>query len=297
MGWGERFKDPMGRKKHIAQDLKEIHYHKREDGSIDDTPRILLVFPVFTHVLPEAFGAFMALALHSARWLPKYKFDVMLCERELIHSAMNRAADTCIKNPWYIGLVAFDDDCIIPNNAVVRFAAHYEHGQHVVAGYGFMRRYPHTTTVGKFNTEGPILYPSKDPTLLKGGEQRGFEWIDDVAELKSRADTHGLVEVDFCGVPAMFISRKALHDIKPPHFMHHDATGSVMTHDIFFCNKARDMGFKVMVDMEIECGHIGPSPIITSDTRKWARMAVEASEMKEPVIIKDIGAGLTEKGA
>lgn len=271
-----RVTDPTGRKQHIVKDVKEIHYHRKPDGTVDDTPRILLVFPVFSHVLPEAFASFMHLALHSARWLPQYKFDVMLCERELLHSAMNRAAELCIKNPWYIGMVAFDDDCIIPANAVVRFAAHYEHGHHIIAGYGFMRRYPHTTTVGTLLDSGPTIF--HDPGVIQTGEQRGFKWLDDCDELKSRADEHGLVEVDFCGMPAMFISRKVLHDMKTPHFMHEDKTGAVTTHDIYFCNKARDMGHKVMVDMTLECGHIGPSPVITEQTRKWARVAVETKE-------------------
>lgn len=268
--------DPFGRQQHVTKEPKEINYHKNADGSIDTTPRVLLVFPVFSHVLPDAFLAFMHLALHTARWCEKYKFDVMLCERELLHNAMNRAAEICIKNPWYVGMVAFDDDCIIPANAVARFLAHFEHDHHVVAGYGFMRRFPHTTTVGRYYDAGAMLH--HEPGILHSGEQRGFEWLDDISKIKAGADAHGLADVDFCGMPAMFISRKCLYDIKPPHFMHTDSTGGQMTHDIYFCNKAKDKGYRVEVDMTIECGHIGPSPVINEQTRKWARIAVEGME-------------------
>lgn len=280
MGWQERIKkrvnDPMGRKQHIVPDMKEIHYHKNPDGSLDQTPRILLVFPVFSHVLPEAFASFVAMSLNAARFLPKYKFDVMLCERELLHMAMNRAVEVCIKNPWYIGMVAFDDDCLPPANTVTRFVAHFEHGIDIVAAYSYMRRFPHTTTVGLHLDTGPTIF--HDPNVIHTGEQRGFTWQDDVEKLKLKANEHGLIEVDFCGMPAMFISRRLLAKMKTPHFMHEDKTGAVTTHDIYFCNKARDMGYKVHVDMTLECGHIGPAPIINSQTREIARRAVDLNQ-------------------
>lgn len=266
--------DPLGRKRHIEKEMKPIQFHKNPDGSVDQTPRVLFVFPVFTHVLPEAFASFVVMALHAARWCPDYKFDVMLCERELIHSAMNRAAEQCIMNPWYAGMIAFDDDCLPPANLVQRMLAHFEHGQHIVAGFGYMRKFPHTTTVGRFFKDGPIIFPNVDG---KGnGEQRGFEWLDDIESFTP--DEHGLITCDFCGMPAMFISRKVLVDMKAPHFLHQDTTGAVMTHDVYFCNKARDLGYSIKVDLTLECQHIGPSPLINSQTRKWAREAVEQAQ-------------------
>ncbi len=246
---------------------KTIGFYKQADGSPDRTPRVLLVFPIFTHVLPQAFHAFAAMLLKAARDCPTYKFDVMLCERELLHSAMNRAAEACLFNLMYVGMIAFDDDCLPPGHTIPRLMAHYEHGHHIVAGYGFMRNYPHTTTVGRLHKEGPILEYDQN----FNGMQRGFYWLDDIAGVTP--DAHGLIAVDFCGMPAMFVSRQVLQKVEKPYFAHQDGTGATTTHDIYFCNKAKDAGFAVEVDVTLECAHIGPAPLITSETRTWARKA------------------------
>lgn len=253
----------LGRTPHQVVPMKNISVNRKEDGSVDTSSRILLVFPVFSHVLPAAFSAFTALLLHAGRHCPKYKFDVLVQERSLLHSAMNGAAKVCIENPFYDGLIAFDDDCLPPANLVERLLAHYEHGHHVVAGVGYMRGYPHTTTVGRFYKEG---------TMIVGDKQQGFEWLDNLEDYTP--DEHGLLKVDFCGMPAMFISRKCLYAIEAPHFGHTDKTGAVTTHDIYFCNKARDNGFEIEVDVTLECAHIGPAPLITRQNRDLARAAV-----------------------
>lgn len=257
----------LGRAAHQAKAMKPISLNRNPDGSVDTTPRVLLVFPIFMQVLPAAFSAFAAMLLHAARHCPTYKFDVLVQERSLLHSAMNGAAKTCIENPFYVGMIAFDDDCLPPAHLIERLLAHWEHGHHVVAGVGYMRGYPHTTTVGRFYPEG---------TMIVGDKQQGFEWLDDLA--KETPDEHGLLAVDFCGMPAMFISRKCLYAIEGPHFGHADKTGAITTHDIYFCNKARDKGFTIEVDVTLECAHIGPAPIITRSTRDLARAAVEPKE-------------------
>lgn len=250
----------------MEQEMKPITYHKNRDGSLDTTPRVLLVFPVFTHVLAPAFGAFLMAMLHASRYCPKYKFDVFVPERCLLHSAMNQAAQTCIENPWYAGMIAFDDDCLPPQHLVEKMIQHYEAGHQVVAGVGYMRGFPHTTTVGRFLDHGSVIYAEK-------GEQRGFEWLDDLSA--HTPDEKGLITVDFCGMPAMFISRAVLAAVDAPYFMHEDKTGAVMTHDIYFCNKARDKGYSIEVDTTLECAHIGPAPLITRETRDLARAAVK----------------------
>lgn len=105
--------------------------------------------------------------------------------------------------------------------------------------------------------------------MIVGDKQQGFEWLDNLDDYAP--DEHGLLTVDFCGMPAMFISRKCLYALDTPHFAHSDKTGAVTTHDIYFCNKARDKGFTIKVDVTLECAHIGPAPLITKHSRDTAR--------------------------
>lgn len=254
-----------GRDQHIEKIGKTITFRKNPDGSVDTRPRLLLVFPIFSHIFPAAFQAFAAMLLTASRSLPDVQIDLLVQERMLLHTAMNHAAETCIQNPWYMGMIAFDDDCLPPSDLIQRMVAHFQRGEQIVAGVGYMRGYPHTTTVGRYYQEGPVI---------EGHEQKGFAWLDDLP--KAEADAHGLLDVDFCGMPAMFISRKVLAAIDAPHFMHQDNTGGVTTHDIYFCNKAKDAGFPVKVDVTMECAHIGPAPLITKATRDAARQAVGA---------------------
>jgi hypothetical protein len=228
----------------------------------DNSKRWLLIVPIFTHVLPQAFYNFFALALRTARDLPDYKFDVMQAERQLLHSAMNNAVDAVLTR-GYAGLIAFDDDCLPPVDAVTRLVKHAERGRAYVAGLGYMRNYPHTTTVGKYYDEGPTMI---DAT----GECAGFYWLD-ALPFRER----GLIECDFAGVPIVMISRAALEQVEKPAFGHTDATGGQMTHDIFFCRRLQAAHIPVLVDTSIECGHIGPSPIIDGVSRDAARAAVK----------------------
>lgn len=260
------------RRPHVEKEMKVIHYAKNPDGTVDTTPRVLLVWPIFDNMKPQACGAFFAMCLQAARYCPEIKFDVMTPERTLIHMAMNHAADACVKNPWYQGMICFDDDCLPPAGLVQKMMLHWNRGHHIVAAMGYMRGYPHTTTVGRFLEAGPTIFKDAQSEDV----QRGFEWIDTPELLK--ADEHGLIDVDFCGMPAMWISRKVLVDLEAPHFLHEDGTGAQTTHDIHFCNKARDKGYQIKVDISLECAHIGAGPLITRETRDQARLAVQIAE-------------------
>lgn len=263
-----RVKSLFGFKDGKHRELKQMVINRNPDGTVDSSKRVLLVFPIFTHVFPMAFHAFSAALLQAARFCPDIKFDVMVLERQLIHSAMNQAAESCVQNPFYEGLITFDDDCIMPSNVITRLMAHYQLGGHkVVAAHGFMRSFPHTTTVGRLIPEGMTIHHKGQAS---SGEIRGFNWLDELP--KNEADEHGLIDCDFCGMPAMFIAREVLMKMQQPPFGVQDGGGS-STHDIYFCNRAKDAGYSIKVDVTLECGHIAAAPIVTSQTRSWARKA------------------------
>lgn len=231
-------------------------------------PRWLLVVPVFYSVLPPAFYNFCALMMRTGRDLSgQYEFALMQAERQLLHVAMNSAVEAVLTHE-YSGLIAFDDDCLPPVDAITRLIQHAEAGHHYVAGMGYMRNYPHTTTVGKYYPEGMTL-------LANTQEACGFYWLD-----KLPTQPRGLLEVDFCGVPIVLMTRHLLERVEKPLFGFNDPSGQ-MTHDVFCARRVQAAGFKVLVDTSIECGHIGPAPLITGVTRTVARAAVKWTEEAE----------------
>lgn len=230
----------------------------------------LIVVPVFMQVLPKAFYNFFAMAMRAGRDLyPEgYTFVLMQAERQILHMAMNKAADAVLEH-GYAGLLAFDDDCLPPADCITRLIRHHEAGHDFVAAMGYMRNYPHTTTVGKYYPEGPTLIGST-------GEVAPFYWMDALPH-RSR----GLIEADFCGVPAMLLSRAALDRMQKPVFGTTDASGGQMTHDVFMCRRLQAAKIPVLVDTAIECGHITEAPVVDSVTREAARLAVRTQQRAE----------------
>ena len=241
-----------------------------ETTSSENAKCWLIVVPVFYSVLPKAFYNFFAMAMRTGRDLypDGYSFVLMQAERQILHMAMNKAADAVLEH-GYAGILAFDDDCLPPADCITSLIRHHEAGHEFVAAMGYMRNYPHTTTVGKYYPEGPTLIGST-------GEVAPFYWLDALPH-RSR----GLIEADFCGVPAMLLSRTAIARMQKPVFGTTDASGGQMTHDVFMCRRLQDAGIKVMVDTAIECGHITEAPVVDSVTREAARLAVRVNAKAE----------------
>lgn len=234
-----------------------------------ETPkkRWLVAIPVFTHILPAAFYNFLVLFTRAGRELPAMGHELALLslERQLLHMGMNKAVDTVLEGD-FAGLIAFDDDCLPPDWVIPRLIAHAEAGRDFVAGMGYMRNYPHTTTVGKYYAEGVTQHADT-------GEAAGFYWLDKLPE-KAR----GLYEADFCGLPVALWTRRALEVCQKPVFGTTEVDGGAMTHDVYMCRRLQAAGIPVLVDTTLECGHIAPAPIVNSVTREGARAAVRVVE-------------------
>lgn len=227
-----------------------------------------MAWPVFQALYPEPFAHFAAMCVNAGQ-LKEYQFGVSVIERTLLHTAMNRFAYGAIQNGAEV-LIFFDDDCKPPADAIKRLLKHYEDGKEFVAGVGFMRNYPHTTTIGRYFPEGISMYVPEDGNP----EMQGHFWMDDISRLS------GTVEVDFCGFPIAMVSTKLLKRMKEPWFGTQGEDGGSCTHDIYFCGKAKKAGAKIWVDTTIKCDHLGAAPWITFDNRTRIRDMVAGKAAK-----------------
>jgi hypothetical protein len=247
--------------------------------------RVLLFFPVFHSVLPAAFQNFMRICMTAVRCCPQYAFDPWIVARSLLHGAMNQAVDIALQQ-GHEYLIAFDDDCLpeLPEfkpgdnrrwQVLPRLLTVCDEQHPIVSGVGYMRGFPHTTTIGR-------NYPWGTSLVLGETEQhdcfKGFYWMDDVAAHLAECDANGLLKVDFCGVPIICIHRSVLEKVPKPLFETRDEGGGSSTHDIYFCNKARAAGFDVHVDTHIDCGHIIESPIINKFTKAEMQRTLKSAE-------------------
>lgn len=232
---------------------------------VDARTQVLLMVPVFQSVYPRAFEAFLRVALNAAAFEhARYNIVPTVVARTLLHSAMNQTVLDAIDQKFDV-LIFADDDCLPPIDGIRRLLRHYEAGRDFVAGMGFMRSYPHTTTAGRYYPEGPTL------TINKAGAAQlsGFYWVDDAA------DEPPLMPVDFCGFPIAMARVSALARITRPWFGTALPLGEC-THDVYFGEKAKQAGIALYVDTTLVCDHLTDQSVITPATRTFARACADA---------------------
>lgn len=224
--------------------------------------RFLLVVPVFQAVYASPFANFLALALSAAsKEHEGYEFAPYVPARQILHQAMNIAASVVLEE-GFDGMIVCDDDCTPPFDAISRLLRHYEDGHPIVAGCGFMRNYPYTTTVGRYYPDGITLAPNSITGRI---ELSGFTWLDDLSR-----EPEDLVPADFCGFPIVLMTADALRRISRPWFGTH-INGGDCTHDVFFGVRAKDAKLPIMVDRTIGCGHLMDAQLVTPENRDMAR--------------------------
>lgn len=66
-------------------------------------------------------------------------------------------------------------------------------------------------------------------------------------------------EVGACGFGCVLIDSRVLRSMDYPHFVYKSALdhNQTLSEDVYFCQKAREKGFKVWCDTSIRCDHIG----------------------------------------
>jgi hypothetical protein len=234
----------------------------------DGRKLILWVLPVFQSVYPDPLKNFLEIALHAGANLhDTTELMVHVPKRELLHSAMNRAAAMLLSVPEIDGMIVSDDDCLPTFTAIPRLLARADQGHKIVAGIGFTRNFPHVTTVGRYFQGGPRLH--FDP--MAGGKPTigGYKWLDDVSAEPE------LMDCDFCGFPIAYIDR-AVFDAIEPDWFGTNLDGGSCTHDVYFGAKAKRAGFQIKVDRHVECGHLGEPPIVTWANRDVVRRTAAA---------------------
>ncbi len=123
----------------------------------------------------------------------------------------------------------------------------------------------------------------------------------------------GLVQIAGCGFGCALIKGEVFRNMKYPHFVYKSAIDhkNTVSEDIYFCAKARGLGYDLYADTTIICDHIGntkfkvgdmPKPVIPEKTHVQTIAEIDllpaphAEYLKQmnvnPSVIYDIGASL-----
>lgn len=127
-----------------------------------------------------------------------------------------------------------DSDMMFPPDTLSRLLAH---GLPVVAANYPTRQYPHKTVA--------------------------YRQVGDWTSYVTHGDQHGpdLIEVEAMGMGCMLVDMDVCNAMQRPLFQTTwvESSADHMGEDFYFCRKARDLGYKIMVDGELsrEVSHLG----------------------------------------
>jgi FkbM family methyltransferase len=77
----------------------------------------------------------------------------------------------------------------------------------------------------------------------------------------------GLHPIDGCGFGCVLVKSEVIRRIGYPQFVYKSALNHINTisEDVYFCTKARELGFQIFVDSTIVCNHIGNTVFVPKD--------------------------------
>lgn len=172
----------------------------------------------------------VALLLHLTR---KNEFDIIIdfpCEKPISHNRNQTVKRFLESDADYL---LFLDGDIVPPQRVLDLMKY------------------------DFDVIGALCFAYKgtsiNPLVLKRFRQKNGKIAYRTYNFK---DPHGVQEVDAIGTGCMLIARRVLEDVKAPFINYYDRDGiRTIGLDLAFCEKAKKLGYKVWVDLDMNCAH------------------------------------------
>lgn len=187
---------------------------------------ILIAVPTNKYIEPETMKSIYDLIIPDG-----YKTEFQFFYGYQIDQIRNLIADWAKR---YDYLFSVDSDIILPNDTLVKMLGH---DKDVVSGL-YIQRIPNTHTLEVY----------KD--IHNGGVTNIL-----YNEIKGR----GCVNVAACGFGCVLVKGDVFRKMEYPHFYYKSAVdhSQTVSEDIYFCLKARNLGFEIYADASILCDHIG----------------------------------------
>ena len=189
---------------------------------------ILIAIPTNKYIEPETFKSIYDLIVPEG-----YQTQFQFFYGYQIDQIRNLIADWGKK---YDYLFCVDSDIILPTDTLVKMILH---DKDIISGLYIQR------IVGTHTLE---IYTDNDT----GG----------VTNIPYRlVENQGLIEISACGMGCCLIKGEVLRKMEYPHFVYKSAIEhrNTVSEDVYFCKKARSLGFSVWADVSIKCDHVGKS--------------------------------------
>ena len=94
-----------------------------------------------------------------------------------------------------------------------------------------------------------------------------FNWNEIEKSYETVSYSTGLLSVDATGMPAILIKTDVFRKMKEiypqnPWYYYRD---NLFSSDLTFCENARKLRYKIMIDTDLKIGHIGEEIVVTED--------------------------------
>ncbi len=237
------------------------------------TKKILIGIPTNKYIETETFKSIFDLEVP-----PGYELDFQYFYGYQIDQIRNLIAEWA-KNYDY--LFSVDSDIILPQDSLKKMI---EADKDIVSGL-YIQRIPNTHTLEVY-----MDTPDGGCTNIP------YETIADKS----------LLEIAACGMGCVLIKGEVFRKMKYPHFYYQSSLNhqETVSEDVYFCMKAKSLGFKIWADPSIKCDHIGSTHFRVDTEKKVSHLEKVATvdllpkpyadylkNMKiEPRIVYDIGA-------
>lgn len=151
----------------------------------------------------------------------------------------------------YDYVFSVDSDIVIPKNALEKMLLA---DKDIISGL-YIQRIPNTHTLEVYMD-----------TQSGGVTNIPYEYIDG----------RKLVEIAACGMGCCLIKSEVFRKMATPHFFYKSAIdhANTVSEDVYFCLKARSIGFKVWADESIRCEHIGQTKFLVNPTKKISNLDI-----------------------
>jgi hypothetical protein len=148
-----------------------------------------------------------------------------------IPASLNQLVDTMLLTPENAWIWIMGDDHVIPAETLTRLL---EHGKDIVVPLCLMRMPPYK----------PVIYDSFD-------EENGVRQCVDLDDYPNG----GLIRVHSAGNGGMVIRREVFERMPAPWFEYGKVSPTTLAEDVYFCDKARELGYDIWCDLDAPLGH------------------------------------------
>ena len=215
--------------------------------------------------------------MELSKWKYNSNFDFLTCStgRMLVTYARETMAEEAIKMGADF-ILFIDDDMLVPKDLFPHLIKHANDAD-IIAPLCFQRLPPYN----------PVLYSMSHTVDEKGTITVKTDCMKDYT-------INGLFYPDAVGFGVVLIKTEVLKKVAKPWFFSNTSLGE----DIYFCLKAKQKGFKLLVDTRIKIGHMSSPHAVTEldyirmnreDLKKLHPEEMEKGQMEMTPLVGVVG--------